>query len=61
MPEIDTRAIKAAAGLYHGYFTGLILTLVTRRGAPEAAEWVFRLFRHQHHEKFLLELRQART
>jgi len=53
MPEIDTRAIKAAAGLYHSYFTGLILTLVTRRGAPEAAEWVFRLFRHQHHEKFL--------
>jgi len=53
MQEIDTRAIKAAAGLYHSYFTGLILTLVTRRGAPEAAEWVFRLFRHQHHEKFL--------
>ena len=53
MQTIDTRAIKAAAGLYHSYFTGLILTLVTRRGAPEAAEWVFRLFRHQHHEKFL--------
>jgi hypothetical protein len=53
MPEIDTRALKAAAGLYHTYFTGLILTLVTRRSAPEAAEWVFRLFRHQHHEKFL--------
>jgi len=53
MQAIDTRAIKAAAGLYHTYFTGLILTLVTRRGAPEAAEWVFRLFRHQHHEKFL--------
>ena len=52
MQAIDTRAIKAA-GLYHTYFTGLILTLVTRRGAPEAAEWVFRLFRHQHHEKFL--------
>ncbi|HEU0059487.1 MAG TPA: hypothetical protein VFR19_06390 [Hyphomicrobiaceae bacterium] len=53
MQEIDTRAIKAAAGLYHSYFTGLILTLVSRRGAAEAAEWVFRLFRHQHHEKFL--------
>lgn len=53
MPETDTRALKAAAGLYHTYFTGLILTLVTRRGAPAAAEWVFRLFRHQHHEKFL--------
>jgi hypothetical protein len=45
--------MKAAAGLYHAYFTGLILTLVTRRSAADAAEWVFRTFRHQHHEKFL--------
>jgi hypothetical protein len=47
------RALKAAAGLHHAYFTGLILTLVTRRSAREAAEWVFRTFRHQHREKFL--------
>jgi len=52
-PSPDTRAMKAAAGLHHAYFTGLILTLVTRRSAADAAEWVFRLFRHQHHEKFL--------
>ena len=26
---------------------------MTRRSAAEAAEWVFRVFRHQHHEKFL--------
>ena len=45
--------MRAAAGLYHAYFTGLILTLVTRRSAGDAAEWVFRVFRHQHHEKFL--------
>lgn len=45
--------LTAAARLYHQYFTGLILTLVTRRSAGEAAEWVFRVFRHQHHEKFL--------
>ena len=45
--------MKAAAELHHAYFTGLILTLVTRRSAQDAAEWVFRLFRHQHHEKFL--------
>jgi hypothetical protein len=51
--EADARAMKAAAGLYHAYFTGLILTLVTRRSAQDAAEWVFRIFRHQHHEKFL--------
>ena len=49
----DTRAMKAAAELYHAYFTGLILTLVTRRSAADAAEWIFRVFRHQHHEKFL--------
>src|SRR5947209_7068137 len=49
----SSQAMRAAAGLYHAYFTGLILTLVTRRGAAEAAEWVFRVFRHQHHEKFL--------
>jgi hypothetical protein len=47
------RAMRAAAGLYHAYFTGLILTLVTRRSAADAAEWIFRVFRHQHHEKFL--------
>lgn len=46
-------ALKAVADLYHAYFTGLILTLVTRRNARDAAEWVFRVFRHQHHEKFL--------
>ena len=45
--------MKAAAELYHAYFTGLILTLVTRRSAADAAEWIFRVFRHQHHEKFL--------
>ena len=49
----EAKALKAAAALYHAYFTGLILTLVTRRSAAAAAEWVFRVFRHQHHEKFL--------
>jgi hypothetical protein len=51
--DSGARAMQAAAGLYHTYFTGLILTLVTRRSAADAAEWVFRVFRHQHHEKFL--------
>jgi hypothetical protein len=51
--ESDAAGLKAVAGLYHAYFTGLILTLVTRRNARDAAEWVFRVFRHQHHEKFL--------
>ena len=51
--ETEPKWLDAAAGLYHAYFTGLILTLVMRRSAAAAAEWVFRVFRHQHHEKFL--------
>ena len=45
--------MQAVARLYHAYMTGLMLTLVTRRSAADAAEWVYRVFRHQHHEKFL--------
>lgn len=48
-----TRAARAVADLYHAYFTGLILTLVSRRGGTDAARWVHAVFRHQHHEKFL--------
>jgi hypothetical protein len=50
---IDNEALRAASRLYHAYFTGLLLTLVSRRSGADAAEWAFRLFRHQHHEKFL--------
>ena len=46
-------AWAAVADLYHTYMTGLILTVVSRRGAADAAEWLLRVFRHQHHEKFL--------
>jgi hypothetical protein len=44
---------RAVAELYHACFTGLILTVVTRRGAAEAAEFVFRVFRRQQQERFL--------
>ena len=50
---MDERANTAAAELYHAYFTGLMLTVASRRSGADAAEWVFRVFRHQHHEKFL--------
>ena len=43
----------AVADLYHAFFTGLIMTLVTRRSPADAAEFVFRVFRRQHHERFL--------
>jgi hypothetical protein len=31
---------RGVADLYHAYFTGLILTVVTRRGTADAAEFV---------------------
>ena len=49
----ERRAWSAVADLYHTYMTGLILTLVSRRSAADAGEWIFRVFRHQHHQKFL--------
>ena len=47
---------EAVARLYHAWATGLILLVVTRRGAAQAAELVFRLFHRQHREKFLAGL-----
>lgn len=47
---------RAAATLYHRYFTGLLLSIVTRRSAADAGEFTFRLFRRQHLEKFVSSL-----
>jgi hypothetical protein len=44
---------RSVAELYHAYFTGLILSVVTRRGRTDAAEFVFRVFRRQQQERFL--------
>jgi hypothetical protein len=44
---------RSVADLYHAYFTGLILTVVTRRGTSDAAEFVFRVFRRQQQQRFL--------
>src|SRR3979411_3464050 len=44
---------RGVADLYHACFTGLILTVVTRRGTAEAAEFMFRVFRRQQQERFL--------
>src|SRR4051794_41703742 len=51
--EAKWRRWRGVADLYHAYFTGLILTVVTRRGAADAAEFVFRVFRRQQQERFL--------
>src|SRR5207253_2297960 len=49
---------RAVAELYHAYFTGLILTTVTRRSTADAAEFVFRVFRRQQQERFLPGLKK---
>lgn len=51
--ETQWRRWRAVADLYHAYFTGLILSVVTRRGTADAAEFVFRVFRRQQQERFL--------
>lgn len=49
----ETDAAEAVASLYHQWTTGLVLALVSRKGANVAEEFVFRLFRRQHLERFL--------
>jgi hypothetical protein len=56
--EIKWSRWRAIADLYHAYFTGLILTVVTRRGTADAAEFVFRVFRRQQQERFLPGLKK---
>lgn len=53
MQMTQTPPMQAATHLYHTLFTGLILTVVTRKGPDAAAQWMEELFRTQHHAKFL--------
>ena len=47
------QAWRAVATLYNALLTGLVVSLVSRRGAQTARDFVFGLFRRQHLEKFL--------
>jgi hypothetical protein len=49
---------RSVAELYHALFTGLTLTIVTRRGTREAAEFMFGVFRRQQQERFLPGLKK---
>jgi hypothetical protein len=51
--QTQWRKWRSVADLYHAYFTGLMLTVVTRRGTADAAEFMFRVFRRQQQERFL--------
>lgn len=48
-----SRGWRGVAELYHAVFTGLVLTLVSRRGTADAADFVFRVFRRQQQERFV--------
>jgi len=54
--ETQWRRWRSVADLYHACFTGLILTLVSRRGTADAAEFVFRVFRRQQQQRFVAGL-----
>ncbi len=53
-----TAGYKAVSKLYNALMTGLVLTLVTRKGAEDARRFVFGHFRRQHLEKFLPGLKK---
>ncbi|TDJ37406.1 MAG: hypothetical protein E2O54_15445 [Gammaproteobacteria bacterium] len=52
-PNSKADAVEALAGLYHSWITGLVLTILNRRDASLAEEFVFQLFRRQHLQRFL--------
>jgi hypothetical protein len=49
---------KAVSKLYNALMTGLVLTLVSRKGSEAARRFVFEHFRRQHLEKFLPGLKK---
>lgn len=49
----DLEAIDAQAHLHHAYLLGLQLMVSSRKGPEVMGDWMFRLFRRQHLEKFL--------
>ena len=46
-------AIRAQADIHHQYFLGLQLMVAVEESKQVVYEWMFRLFRRQHEEKFL--------
>lgn len=49
----EVRAIRAQAHLLHAYLLGLQLMVSTNQPNSVMGDWMFRLFRRQHLEKFL--------
>lgn len=51
-------AIAAQAELHHQLLLGLELMVATREGPQVVGDWMFRLFRQQHEDKFLSSFRK---
>ena len=49
----EIAAVRALAHLHHAYLLGLQLMISSQRGPDVMADWMFRLFRRQHLDKFL--------
>ena len=49
----DSHAVAAQAELHHQYFIGLQLMVAVEESRGTVYDWMFRLFRRQHEEKFL--------
>lgn len=56
--ELELAAIEAQAELHHQYLLGLELMVATREGPAVVGDWMFRLFRAQHEDKFLSSFRK---
>lgn len=51
--EFHLQATEAQAELHHQYLLGLELMVATKEGPEVVGDWMFRLFRRQHEDKFL--------
>ena len=56
--DTNSPAVAAQARLHHQYLLGLELMIATREGPEVVGDWMFRLFRRQHEEKFLSSFRK---
>lgn len=55
---MNAEAVAAQAHLHHQWLLGLQLTVAMREGPQVVGDWMFRLFRRQHEQKFLPGLRK---
>jgi len=51
--SFEPTPIETQARVHHVYLLGLLLMISTRKGPEAMGEWMFRLFRRQHEDKFL--------